>query len=103
MSQHVPGSKIDLAACHERALQIQVSANQGRPAECLEDATLRRRRSGKRAPYSSANPPRFRTIIGKMPCQRPDQIAIRIEAENFESRKAAPLEPLPVILHRSFL
>src|SRR4029077_12724213 len=85
-----------------RAAEVQIGADQRRPAQRTEDTALRRRFPRNATPYRGTNPRRFRTGVGKPPGERPDQVAIGVEAENLEPGHPAPGEALPVVLQRPF-
>jgi hypothetical protein len=82
-------SQVDLAAGFMRTGQIEIRPDQRRAAQRGEDAALLWGFAADRPANRRSNPHGIGVIFGKPFCQRPDQAAIGIQAENLKSRHAA--------------
>jgi hypothetical protein len=82
----------------DRTADIEIGADEGRTAQCDEDAAFPWRLARDGPAHRRANPRRVRAVLGEPSGQRSDQLAIGVKSKNFEADHAAPPEALAVAL-----
>jgi len=96
-------SQIDLAAGVMRTDEIEIGPDQRRAAQRREDVALLWRFASDRPADSRSNPRGIGVAFGKPLRQRPDQVAVGIQAAHLKSRHAACDRPGSTIPERSLL
>jgi hypothetical protein len=96
-------SQIYLTARIKRPVHLQIRSNQWRAAKSGENASLLPGNIGDCPRDLQPNSACLWIILGEALCERTDQVAIGVEAENFKPGDSSLAETAPVTLDGSFL